>query len=307
LSGIFACEIWRRRHREKRFRRVGVRCVELLALLGLALLVYGSFVEPHILTTTKFSVPFGASESLRIVVIGDLHVGPYTGNGKVERAVERANQLLPDFVFLTGDFILGNNSDLSLLDPLGDLRTTQGVYAVLGNHDAGFVTNMLQQRMRKDDQSEAVATKLAALGATVLRNTHAVVHTGDTAIAIAGVEDIWANRHNLAAALSGIPEKAPVILLSHNPDSILHPQIDAVDLVVSGHTHGGQMRLPLLGSLARMPTELGRDFDHGLFPFPASAKDEGSLFITRGVGVSGPRARLFAWPEVALLTTTAAR
>ncbi|MDD5469994.1 MAG: hypothetical protein PHO92_04330, partial [Candidatus Peribacteraceae bacterium] len=181
----------------------------------------------------------------------------------------------------------------------------QGVYAVLGNHDAGLVRSLGQNGLRrKHDRRDAIAAALEGMEITVLRNAHRTVRTGDTSIALAGIEDLWTGEQDLSAALEGIPEGTPVVLLSHNPDIILNPQIEAVDLVVSGHTHGGQMRLPLLGSLARMPTELGQDFDHGLFPFPASATDEGSLFITRGVGVSGPRARLFAWPEVALLTTT---
>ncbi|MDD5469734.1 MAG: metallophosphoesterase, partial [Candidatus Peribacteraceae bacterium] len=164
LSGICTCEIWCRRHRGKWLGKAGVRCVEVLALTGLALLVYGSFVEPHILTTTKFPVPFRTSESLRIVVIGDLHTGPYTKRGQIEKVVQRANQLLPDIVLLTGDFILGNTSDLTLLNPLADLHATQGVYAVLGNHDAGLVRSLGQNGLRrKHDRRDAIAAALEGM------------------------------------------------------------------------------------------------------------------------------------------------
>ena len=89
----------------------------------------------------------------------------------------------------------------------------------------------------------------------------------------------------------------PIILIAHNPDAILYSNADRADLVIAGHTHGGQIRLPWIGSIARIPTILGNDYDKGLFEY-----GDQQLFITSGVSETGPRARLFNPPVISVLT-----
>ena len=112
---------------------------------------------------------------------------------------------------------------------------------------------------------------------------------------MAGIDDIWFGGSS-KAALDGLTDEDMVILLAHNPDAVLFSETKVADLILSGHTHGGQIRLPLVGSLAHIPTVLGNTYDKGLF----SLKDQW-LFITSGVGEIGPRARLFNPPEIVLL------
>jgi len=300
LSGTVACAVWLKRRKGNVFSRAIVSVLGLLSVAGMGLLIYGSFVEPHIIVITEKSVPFPAEEPLTIAVLGDFHAGPYKGRAHVERAVRMANAQLPDIVLLSGDYILGDNADLSMLEPLGDLRASLGVFAVLGNHDVGRLRNSITKVMHyKQDQSAAITAFLENLGIPVLINEHQMIHTGTTDIAVAGVLDLWTKKEDLEAALSGIEEGTPTILLSHNPGIALDDHIAQAALVVSGHTHGGQIRLPLIGPLTPPPTDLGWAYDQGAF----AIGDTTTLVLTRGLGESSPRARLFSWPEVLVLRT----
>ncbi|HSD12490.1 MAG TPA: metallophosphoesterase, partial [Patescibacteria group bacterium] len=118
-------------------------------------------------------------------------------------------------------------------------------------------------------------------------------------IRLAGLDDVRYGHPDIDAALSGIAPGTPTILIVHNPDAASLAEARGVDLVLAGHTHGGQIRLPLLGPVPHMPITIGQQFDKGLFFYGPSR-----LFITSGVGESGPRARLFDPPEISLLRVT---
>ena len=107
------------------------------------------------------------------------------------------------------------------------------------------------------------------------------------------------NEDNIGAALDGIADDLPIILLSHNPSVINQNDSLQADLIVSGHTHGGQIRLPGIGPLGGVPTDIDQKYDQGTF----AINNHTTLAITRGLGESSPRARLFAWPEILLLET----
>lgn len=264
---------------------------------------YGSFIEPQIITVTRRHIDLGVHQPLSIVVLSDMHVGPYKGAAFIRRVVRRVNALLPDLILIDGDFVLGDGihaEQLEALAPLQDLHASIGTYAILGNHDHGTYRRLLgAERSPSTDQSEYLAAALRSLGIDVLQNAHEVVSLGTERIAIAGVDDRTSGKENLDAALAGIDPALPVILLAHSPDVILDTLSTRANLITTGHTHGGQIRLPFLGPLSDLPTHLGRKYDQGVFPIDADT----TLAITRGVGESGPRARLFAWPEILLLTT----
>ena len=260
----------------------------VLALFAVPWLVifYGSFIEPRILQVNEQYIDIAsgnADREVKMLVIADPHVGPYKGKAWAQKVVDRANTLEAELILMPGDFVFSKTEQIEMLEPFSAFN--KPVYAVLGNHDHQFA------------DAEVVAEQLETYGITMLRDaSEAVVFGGGAVANIVGIDDLWMEP-NPVEALSQIQEDQPTILLSHNPDYILDPTADQVDLVISGHTHCGQIRLPWIGPVPPLPTTLGRAWDCGLFDY-----DGGQLWITPGVGETGPRARLFNPPTIDLLT-----
>jgi predicted MPP superfamily phosphohydrolase len=266
----------------------------------LALVVfYGSFIEPRIITVTEHQVSLPVEEEMKIVVLGDFHVGPYKGRNFVERVVKKVNELRPDLILLAGDYIYYGDDPGIHLEPLKDLEARYGVIGILGNHEYSCYggNSFIARRVVGFDQSARVLRLLERLGVTMLRNSATEIALDSGPLHIAGIDDMCTGRDRLEEALPEIQRKAPVILLSHDPSVILDNNAKYPNLIISAHTHAGQIRLPLIGALTNLPTQLGRKYDQGLFEIDKNT----TLAITRGVGESGPRARLFAWPEIMVL------
>ena len=290
------------------------RCLLLaLALFGQLLwltIFYGSFIEPQVIVVTEAEITtLPLKEDLNIVILSHFHVGPYKGRHFIQRVVEQVNALEPDLVLLAGDYVYLESDPTEDLAPLKDLRARYGIFGVLGNHEYGCYrfSPLFRHSGIGEDRSLSVRRTLERVGVTVLRNEWREVllegrkgsesRKGKEVLYVSGVDDGCTARENLATALPGLERKAPIILLSHTPDIILDGRSHAANLIVSGHTHGGQIRVPFIGPVTNLPTQLGRKYDQGLFPVDANA----TLAITRGIGESSPRARLFAPPEILLL------
>lgn len=299
---ITAAWVWLRKNRRRHFAvRLGAGIVKWISLLSVLLLVYGSFIEPQIITVTTADIPFPLEHHVKIVVISDLHVGPYKGRRFVERLVNRINSLLPDIVILAGDFVLSDdvtNDELTSLEPLKNLRPTVGTFAVSGNQDHGISRSLLPKNIPTSDRADLVMETLQSFGVTVLMNTNTSVGLGTETLTMAGIDDPWAGRADIVGAFDGIAPGTPMILIAHNPDVVLDPMASLAQLIISGHTHGGQIRLPWYGALSTLPIHIPQRFDQGIFTLQSGSR----LAITRGVGESGPRARLFAPPEIMMLT-----
>ncbi len=256
-----------------------------LALLPLAVLLYGSFVEPRLLRVTRYEVGKG-SRALRIAFLSDIHVGPYKGKRWVEKLVRRTRALAPDMILLAGDFLPESAKDLPLLAPLKALRAPYGVHAILGNHDEYKAAAEARAWFERE-------------GFSLLLNRS--VRAGE-GVSAAGADDDWYVGADLDAAFRDLPSDGLAVVLLHNPDLAPHAaglltKRSGPSVMLAGHTHGGQIRLPLVGSVPALPHHLGRAYDRGLFAFEGVP-----LVIGTGAGESGPRARLFCPPEIALVT-----
>jgi predicted MPP superfamily phosphohydrolase len=204
--------------------------------------------------------------------------------------VKKTNAERPDIIFLLGDYILGAEGDVHDLDSFKNLSAPLGIHAILGNHDY-------------DNEREVeVQRELESLGIRVLKNENEKIDLSDgQSFYLAGASDMWHDA-DLKETFRGLSTTDTVIFLSHNPDAVLESEIQLADLMLSGHTHGGQIRLPFFGAVSRIPTELGQRYDEGWFE-----KNGVDFFVTSGVGEMGPRARLFNPPEVVILELKAIR
>jgi predicted MPP superfamily phosphohydrolase len=278
---------------------LALRLFALSSALFSLLLFYARFIEPFWISVTVHRVTFPVA-GLRIAVIGDFHVGPHKQDRFVAKAARRVNRLKPDLVLLVGDFLYDHRAQVEHLEPLRHLHARLGVFAVAGNHDSSSHHVPGGAHSTQDpDRTGDLDRFLTSLGIRFLRNTSVKVGHGDEALAIAGVDDLWMESSDLRRTLKDVNKGEPCILLSHQPDVILDPASHRADLIVSGHTHGGQMRLPWRGSLSHMPQRLSKNFDRGIF----SVGKGTILAITHGIGETFVPLRLFTRPEIMVLET----
>lgn len=220
-----------------------------------------------------------AFRGLRIVQLTDIHHGIYFPETALNLVVELANQLNPDIVALTGDFVTRSRNYIEpVAEILSGLRATEGVYAVLGNHDFRVGAG-------------EIAGALSRNGIEVLRNRHVTIRRRGQKICLAGIDD-YLYGANLPRALRGIPEGTSTVLLSHNPAIIQDASKVGVSFVLSGHTHGGQVRLPFIGcvygrSAEQMRFKRGRDSLRGT-----------QIYVSRGLGTVVLPVRYGCPPEI---------
>lgn len=284
----------------KRRWKINIAAVALFLILlaGWSVIFYGSFIEPKTLAVHTQKIDIGGKEILRAVLVSDIHVGHYKKDGWVLRVVEKINSLKPDVIFIAGDFVYSKAEEVKYLTPLKNLKAPLGVYAVFGNHDydEGRDFDTAQAKMR----SGTVKTALETAGVKVLINSGVKLRKGKKDFYVLGLDDLWTFNANIKDALKtvgyALAMPHPNIVLAHNPDVVMLSELKDADLILAGHTHGGQIRTPWLSPIPRIPTALGDKYDRGLFKFGSM-----QLFITNGVSEWGPRARLFTPPEISLL------
>jgi predicted MPP superfamily phosphohydrolase len=220
---------------------------------------------------------------LRIVQLTDIHVGNFMKQAKLEWYVRAVNDLKPDIVALTGDFIGSSPHFIpACAAALENLDAREGVFACLGNHDYWV-------------GAQRVTEALQAAGVQVLRNEARTLSLKGEPLNIAGVDDPWRGKTDFDRALSMTDLNAPTIMLCHQPD--LFPAVvrRGIDLTLAGHYHGGQVKLQFLG-MAVSPAHLISAFVEGLY-----IQGRSQLYVSRGIGITGPPVRLNAPPEITLL------
>jgi uncharacterized protein len=224
-----------------------------------------------------------AFEGFRITQLTDIHHSRILGIDEVRRVVGLAQQTTPDMFVLTGDY---STSYRRYIEPcaeaLAALSAPEGVWAVLGNHDHYTDPELTTRALRRQHIE-------------VMNNANTTIQRGSDAIQLSGIDDWTWNGTDWVKAFAGLKTNTPTILLSHQPRVLDFEQTKDVSLILSGHTHGGQLNFPLLGAPARLFTTDLR-YARGLF-----RRGETQLYVSTGTGVIGLPLRLGVRPEIAVL------
>ena len=252
---------------------------------------YATRVEPLHVVTEELTIRIPnlptAFEGFRIAFFSDIHLYPFTPLQVVQDAVRLANSFRPDLVILPGDFVWRSlGAVFDLVPVLNQLNPAQGTFAVLGNHDHW-------------KGPEVIAAALAQAGVRLLRNEGITIQRGTASIYLAGIDSAFGGAPTPVAAFEKRRGALTTIVAVHEPDYIrdLVPRFP-VDLQLSGHSHGGQVRLPVVGPIILPP--MGEIYNMGLYRV-----GNAQLYTTRGIGTIHVNARLNCPPEVTAITLRA--
>jgi uncharacterized protein len=246
---------------------------------------YGAAYAARNHMAVELSLPFGCP--LRVVQLTDIHAGIFMTRDMMRRYVDQVIALNPDVFVLTGDYI--SNSTVffpGFVEEMARVSAPYGTFATMGNHehwcgDVGYYRELFEQK-----------------GIHLLQNEHRVIGTGYGRFAVVGIDDLGWGYPDLEAALRGLTSSVPALLLSHRPEIFPEAAKRYIPLTLSGHYHGGQVKVSLFGedySLAHLRT-----------PYPEGLYRSGSshLYVSRGIGTTFTPVRLNAPPEVTLFRLT---
>ena len=266
---------------------------------ALGLLTYAAGWEPYAIETVHLDL-FAprlpeAFDGYRVLQVSDLHMRQM---GRRERHLEALLRDLPplDLVAVTGDMLHTPAGTAPFLALARSFHAKDGVYAIFGNSEH-----------KNGVRPHALSRTLAENGITPLMNRHVLLSRGDARIVLAGVDDPVNDKDDIAAALNHAPDNLFTLLLMHSPDSVAEAVLRGVDVVLSGHTHGGQIRLPWYGAIYTH-SRLGRRMSDGYYSRRRLRHAIGirpgrtQLYVTRGIGISGLALRFLTRPELTILT-----
>jgi uncharacterized protein len=261
--------------------------------VGGVLAAWGVWVSPRWVRVRRVFVRVEgldpAFQGYRIVQVSDLHIGSFTPEATTSRWVRMANGLKPDLIAVTGDLVSnGTAFHGQIADVMGALRAPDGVVFSPGNHDYfGDAYDLFDQ--------------LHLHRVRVLRNDSFALQRAGASLVIAGADDTWTRQADVRAALSKRVPGEPVVLLAHDPGLFPAAVKEGVQLVLSGHTHGGQVAVPLLARWLNL-SRLSHRYHLGLY-----CEGSSNLYVNAGLGTTGPPIRLGSAPEITVLTLQAAQ
>jgi uncharacterized protein len=276
----------------RRSKRLGLSLGAITFLIAL-LVLWGFLVEPNRLIVRQQTIQLANWPSelsgLKVAVISDIHAdGWAVDDKKLRLIVERTNQLNPELIVILGDYISSDGLVTRRVQPeefaavLKDLRAPHGVYSVLGNHDWWYNGARVRGALEKN-------------GIKVLENEAVRLEVRGTSMWLAGLSDLWTRPQKMDETIDKVPQGEPMIALAHNPD--IFPKLpQRVPLLLAGHTHGGQVRFPLIGSVVHS-SDFGERYTGGLV-----FENNHHLFVTTGIGTSILPVRFGVPPEIVLLT-----
>jgi uncharacterized protein len=246
------------------------RPFRLILAVFVVLAVYCVLIEPAMIGYTTHEIPVKglprSFDGFKIVQITDVHLNIWTSPARVRAIVRRVNAMHPDLVVLTGDYVsFAKSNCVPSAKALGGLRAKHGVYAVLGNHDYWTDAPLMTRALR--DQ-----------GIPVLFDEQRTITIGKERIQLVGTNDVWEGHPDYKKAFKDVSSREPCICIAHNPDAVLFMKGRRVDLLLSGHTHGGLINMPFIGPLCTI-SHVGRKNSMGMFTMNGVR-----TYVSRGIG-----------------------
>ncbi len=262
-------------------------------LAGLAISAYGVLVRRRWYRVAEHDIRVPGLDprldGLRIAQLSDLHIGTLTPLSWGLAWSRSANGRAPDLAVVTGDMVTsGTDFYEDVAEVVGALRAKSGVFVSMGNHDYFGA------------EGEPLVSMLRARGVGVLRNEGVVIEHGGAKLWLAAIDDTWTRRDDLTRAMQHRPEGVASVLLAHDPNRFDAAADAGASVVLSGHTHGGQVGVPFLYRVANLAS-FGYRYNVGLYQ-----RGKSVLYVHPGLGTTGPPMRLGVPPEVAILTLRAA-
>ncbi len=275
--------------------------LSLILLLGTTMVTYGSFIEPNLIITNYQEIDLEKIDSpIRIVVIGDYQVGYFKKEKYVKKTVKQILNLKPDLVFIVGDIVdnaVYEEREANYFEPMKKIAESIPTYAIHGNHEYGIGggKSILEQKYRTANVSIETKEIVESFGIKYLVNDLEEIEINGQKFYLFGGDSIWAGKLSYSP-LENRTENMSTIALIHNPLATQASKHN-IDLMLSGHTHGGQIRLPFIGPIGRVDNVLPAEWYQGWNEYEGM-----KFFVTSGIGESGTRARLFNPPEIIMLT-----
>ncbi|MGG3310825.1 metallophosphoesterase [Paenibacillus lautus] len=269
----------------RQFLKISVSAVVGVGAAGGA---YASLWEPHQLDITRRTLALPslpkAFDGMKVVQFSDLHLGFHTGAKDVGRVVQAIQNEKPDMICFTGDMVDGNTEDMrAAIQPFTELKAPLGLFSILGNHDYKDVETLISM------EEEA--------GFQVLRNTAVKLRRDGAVIAVAGLDDAFWGQPDPAAVIQDLPDGMFKLLLMHEPDYADTTAAHSFHLQLSGHSHGGQIRLPWMGEVITPPG--AKRYVQGLYTIGSRGM---LLYVNRGIGTTQLPFRFLCKPELTVLT-----
>src|SRR5689334_15388354 len=273
----------------KRLRVTLDAVILLLALMAF----WGFLIEPNRLIVHEQTIELDnwprALDGLRVAVISDIHAGgSFIDDKKLHSIVERTNQLHPELILILGDYMSSNGWTSRRVEPpvfgavLKNISAPYGTYSVLGNHDNWY-------------SGAKVRASLEQNGIKVLDNEVLQIEVRGVPLWLVGLADLWTRPQQVEQTVAQVPEGQTMIALTHNPD--IFPNVpQRVPLLLAGHTHGGQVKFPFIGSVVQS-SRFGELYERGHV-----VQNNHHLFVTTGIGTSIVPVRFGVTPEIVLLT-----
>ena len=268
-------------------KRLRVSFAAIVLFLGL-IVFWAFFIEPNLLVVREQTIEIDnwpqQLDGLRVAVISDIHVGAsFITDEKLRTIVERTNERQPELVVILGDYMTRAEIQPKIFGAtLKGFSAPLGTYSVLGNHDWWYSGDMVRRGLEEN-------------GIKVLENEALQLNARGTSLWLVGLADLWTRSQRIEETVAKVPEGQPLIALTHNPD--IFPRLpQRVPLLLAGHTHGGQVRFPLIGTVVES-SRYGERYVRGhVF------ENNHHLFVTTGIGTSIVPVRFGVTPEIVLLT-----
>lgn len=262
-------------------------------LIGVGIYIDARYIEPKLLCVKEEAVTtskWADNTSVKVVLFNDIHLGEHYSLNDFERVVVRINALKPDVIIFAGDLIDNNKTftqEEGATQLLAKLQANYGKFAVYGNHDHGGNGTRRYARMMSES------------GFNLLMNENELISLDNgKSLCMIGIDDIVLSKPDYTAAFDGVGENSFNLFISHAPDVVEHIVGMPIDLQVSGHTHGGQVRLPIIGAPFTVP--YGKEYVKGWY---TETENEGmKLYVNSGIGTSSLPYRFLNPPEITIFT-----